>query len=90
LTAVLFHELVHVAGGWELDAEYFENLFFPEGKGATRPTYDDWPEFKEDKFQGWWVYLNTRTGHAMDLWKNDLGEFMKAVKPKKGVKLANK
>ena len=31
LTAVLFHELIHLAGGLELDAEFFENL--PEAGG---------------------------------------------------------
>jgi len=38
LTSVLFHELVHAAGGWELDAEYYENYFFREKEGRRAPT----------------------------------------------------
>jgi hypothetical protein len=57
LTAVLFHELVHVAGGSELDAEAFENLLFTPGEGAVPPTEEDWSSFAAQQGVGEWVKL---------------------------------
>jgi hypothetical protein len=62
LTAVLFHELVHVAGGRELDAEVFENLLFQEGEGAWPPTLEDLREFERQKGRGAWLSLSLDTG----------------------------
>ena len=75
LTSVLFHELVHAAGGWELDAEYYENHFFGEKEGATRPNRGDLQQIIDDKYEGWWLYLDANRRRVMDLWKNDRGEF---------------
>lgn len=60
LTAVLFHELVHVAGGNELDAEAFENLVFNAEEGAVPPTADDWSKFAAHQGVGQWVKLAGR------------------------------
>jgi len=57
LPAVLFHELVHVAGGSELDAEAFENLLFTTAEGAVPPTSDDWSSFTASQGVGQWVKL---------------------------------
>jgi hypothetical protein len=62
LTAVLFHELVHVAGGTELDAEVFENLLFQEDEGAWPPTLEDLREFERRKGKGAWLSLRLDTG----------------------------
>jgi hypothetical protein len=62
LTAVLFHELVHVAGGRELDAEVFENLLFQEKEGAWPPTYEDLKLIKRQKGNGAWVSFDLDTG----------------------------
>jgi hypothetical protein len=44
--AIVFHELVHHAGGTELDAEAFENHCYA-GSGATAPTDpDDFDDFR--------------------------------------------
>src|SRR5688572_23191075 len=44
--AIVFHELVHHAGGTELDAEAFENHCYA-GSGATSPTDpDDFDKFR--------------------------------------------
>ena len=75
LTSVLFHELVHAAGGWELDAEYYENHFFGEKEGATRPNWDDLQQIIDDKYEGRWLHLDANRRRVMDLWKNDRGEF---------------
>lgn len=64
--AVLFHELVHVARGWELDAEAFENAFFSPREGARLPTEDDWPVIQQQRYEGWWVRMNPRTGRVTD------------------------
>jgi hypothetical protein len=64
LTAVLFHELTHVAGGGELDAEVFENLLFRKDEGATPPTVADCKEFQKNK--GLWVSLDLGTGIVTD------------------------
>jgi hypothetical protein len=65
LSAVLFHEFVHVARGGELDSEAFENAFFSK-EGARPPTPEDWADFKEDGYQGWWVRLDPRTRRVTD------------------------
>jgi hypothetical protein len=66
LPAVLFHELIHIARGWELDAETFENAWFSVEEGATPPDKNDWAIFKEDKYEGWWVRVNPRTRRVID------------------------
>lgn len=45
--AVTFHEMVHAAGGTELDAEALENHFF-SGAGATFPLSEDFDLFRSD------------------------------------------
>ena len=75
LTSVLFHELIHAAGGWELDAEYYENHFFGEKEGATRPNRGDLQQIIDDKYEGWWLHLDASRRRVMDLWKNDRGEY---------------
>ena len=65
LTAVLFHELIHVARGKELDAEAFENAWFPD-EGAREPTRADWASFAEDGYRGWWVHLDPRSRRVSD------------------------
>jgi hypothetical protein len=66
LPAVLFHELIHIARGWELDAETFENAWFSVEEGATPPDRNDWSIFKEDQYRGWWVRVNPRTRQVTD------------------------
>lgn len=66
LPAVLFHELIHIARGWELDAESFENAWFSIDEGATPPDRNDWAVFGEDKYRGWWVRVNPRTRRVTD------------------------
>jgi hypothetical protein len=66
LPAVVFHELIHIARGWELDAETFENAWFSTGEGATPPDRNDWAVFKEDKNRGWWVRVNPRKRRVTD------------------------
>ncbi|HWU41312.1 MAG TPA: hypothetical protein VN203_26965 [Candidatus Acidoferrum sp.] len=66
LPAVVFHELVHIARGWELDAEAFENAWFSVQEGATPPDRNDWAVFKEDNYRGWWVFVNPRTRQVTD------------------------
>jgi len=66
LPAVLFHELIHIARGWELDAETFENAWFSAEEGATPPDRNDWAVFKEDKYDGWWVRVNPHTRRVTD------------------------
>lgn len=43
--ATFFHELIHVCGGKELDAEAFENHFFKKQDGVCKPEGDDWNKF---------------------------------------------
>jgi hypothetical protein len=57
--AVIFHEMVHACGGTELDAEAFENHCY-SGAGATTPTSDDFPKFRDDG--GRFVNWNPSTG----------------------------
>jgi hypothetical protein len=59
VNAVLFHEMVHAAGGTELDAEAFENNCYA-GRGATAPTPDDFPSFRSDR--GVWVLWDEPSG----------------------------
>jgi len=66
LPAVLFHELIHIARGWELDAETFENAWFSVEEGATPPDRNDWGVFKEDQYRGWWVRVNPQTRRVSD------------------------
>lgn len=57
--AILFHEMIHVCGGTELDSEALENHFY-RGAGATVPTSDDFPKFRDDG--GRWVNWDGSTG----------------------------
>jgi hypothetical protein len=66
LAPVLFHELIHIARGWELDAEAFENAWFTRAQGARPPSTEDWAIFKEQEYRGWWVHLDPRTRKVMD------------------------
>jgi len=54
INAVVFHELIHAIGGTELDSEAFENHCY-RGQGATAPTSDDFPKFRDDggNFVNW-------------------------------------
>ena len=64
--AVLLHELIHIAHGWELDAETFENAFFSAREGARAPTKDDWLIIRQQRYEGWWVRINPRSGRVTD------------------------
>jgi hypothetical protein len=66
LPAVLFHELIHIARGWELDAEAFENAWFSPTEGARPPTRNDWRLFKQQDYQGWWVHIDPQTRRVTD------------------------
>jgi hypothetical protein len=66
LPAVLFHEMVHIARGWELDAEAFENAWFSKAEGARPPDRNDWSIFKEDRCEGWWVRVDPHTRRVTD------------------------
>ena len=66
LAPLVFHELIHVARGWEFDAEAFENAWFTPAEGARPPTRDDWDLFREQHYQGWWVCVNKRTRRVTD------------------------
>ncbi len=66
LSAILFHELIHIARGEELDSEAFENAWFTYEEGARQPTLDDWSVFKEDHYEGWWVRLDFHTREVTD------------------------
>lgn len=66
LPAVLFHELIHIARGWELDAEAFENAWFSRAEGARPPTREDWAIFEEDGYEGWWVRVDPQTRRVTD------------------------
>jgi hypothetical protein len=59
--AVLFHEMVHAAGGTELDAEAFENHCYA-GRGAVAPTPGDFPLFRSDG--GTWTIWDESTGEV--------------------------
>jgi hypothetical protein len=66
LAPILFHELIHIARGWELDAEAFENAWFTHSEGARPPTREDWTIFKTQRYRGWWVRLDPRTRRVTD------------------------
>jgi hypothetical protein len=66
LAAILFHELIHIARGWEVDAEAFENAWFTHSEGARPPTREDWTIFKGQGYRGWWVHLDPRTRRVTD------------------------
>lgn len=66
LPAVLFHELIHVVRGWELDAEAFENAWFSPAEGARPPTRKDWSLFQEQDYLGWWVRVDPRSRRVTD------------------------
>ncbi len=66
LAPILFHELIHIARGWELDAEAFENAWFTPQEGARPPTPEDWTIFKAQRYRGWWVRLQPRTRRVTD------------------------
>ena len=57
--AIVFHEMVHRCGGTELDSEALENHCY-RGAGATPPTSDDFPKFRDDG--GHFVNWNGSTG----------------------------
>jgi hypothetical protein len=61
------HELVHVAGGEELDAEYSENALFSKREGAELPTEEDEQEFKENQYRGIFVRLDRESRKVADL-----------------------
>lgn len=63
ITAIVFHEMIHAAGGTELDAEALENHFFG-GSGATAPTSDDWEKFHDDG--GEFVIWDEGTGQLFE------------------------
>ncbi len=66
LPAVLFHELVHVAGGSELDAEAFENALFTPREGAVMPTAADWTDFAAQRYRSEWLSVAPKTGVVRD------------------------
>jgi hypothetical protein len=66
LPALVFHELIHIARGTELDAETFENGWFLPAEGARPPTAEDWVLFGRDRYCGRWVRLDPRTGRVTD------------------------
>ena len=66
LAPILFHELIHIARGWELDAEAFENAWFTPSEGARPPSEEDWTIFKGQEYRGWWVRLYPRTRRVTD------------------------
>ena len=85
LAAELLHELVHIACGNELDAEFFENLLFL--KGGTPPTEGDWWKFEGSDFKGWWVSLTPPKGmdrkkpaRLIDLWNKNPKLFLDGCK----------
>jgi len=72
LNAILFHELVHVMCGWELDAEVLENLLF-HGRGATRPDHGDIETFARGNWVGRWVRV-VKEGNDAVVIKGPQGE----------------
>jgi hypothetical protein len=65
--AVIFHEMVHAAGGTELDAEALETHFFDgrNGNGATYPTDGDFDLFRSDG--GEFVEWDAATGEIYEV-----------------------
>ncbi len=75
LTAVLLHEMVHAAGGEELDAEFFENFLFGPQDGATLPSKDDEENFQESGYKGVFIFMDRNTREVRDLVSHkDLGK----------------
>ena len=66
LAPVFFHELIHIARGWELDAEAFENAWFTPAEGARPPSREDWAIFRAQEYRGWWVRLDPKTREVTD------------------------
>jgi hypothetical protein len=81
LPAVLFHELVHVAGGSELDAEALENALFTPKEGAVAPTAADWADFAARDYRGEWLSLNRRTGIVRDARRRVVCRFPRDAAP---------
>lgn len=71
IDAVLLHELVHLCGGDELDAEAAEWACF-NGNGATAPGGDDWDKFRSEtgELDG---NEKERVGEFV-IWNSDTGE----------------
>lgn len=67
-TAVAFHEMVHAAGGTELDSEALENHFFALN-GATMPTSGDFADFRSNG--GNFVEWVEDTGELFELCMDD-------------------
>jgi hypothetical protein len=85
LAPVLFHELIHIARGWELDAEAFENAWFSPSEGARPPSEEDWRIFKGQEYRGWWVRLQPRTRRV-----TDYADRLVVIFPPKSVRAAAK
>lgn len=69
--AIVFHEIIHHCGGTELDAEAFENHCYRRA-GATAPTSDDFPKFRDDggRFVNWnrtTGAVTTRDGQSLNV-----------------------
>ncbi len=73
--AIVFHEIIHSCGGTELDAEAFENHCY-RFAGATPPTSDDFPKFRDDggNFVNWngsTGSVTTTSGQALNVNASD-------------------
>ena len=73
--AIVFHEIVHSCGGTELDSEALENHCFRTA-GATPPTSDDFPKFRDDggRFVNWngsTGVVTTKGGQALNVNTSD-------------------
>lgn len=69
--AIVFHEIVHHCGGTELDSEALENHCY-RFNGATAPTSDDFPKFRDDggnfvTWNGSTGAVSTTTGQALNV-----------------------
>lgn len=64
---VMFHEMIHAAGGTELDSEALESHFFT-GAGATPPTAEDFTLFRArgGEFVEWVEATGELFGICMD------------------------
>jgi hypothetical protein len=88
--ATLLHELVHVAGGEELDAEAIENHLYPFK--STDPTYDDFLKFiEQDKPCKYTENKRTLLASKFVIWDPKNGKLWTQIgsrsKPKKGEEL---
>ncbi len=73
--AIVFHEIIHSCGGTELDSEAFENHCY-RGNGATAPTSNDFPKFRDDggSFVNWngsTGAVSTKDGQALNVNASD-------------------